>query len=161
MDWEGLPSWVGEYRGTQILAQTPADLGADFLAKISFSGKNLSLYNTNVILYPSSDLPAQQWRFLSQSDGSYKIVNQKNGYCLDVDGGSSASGANVQICQDNGSAAQRWFLYGVNGKYVLRAACSTNCVLDVTGGSTADLTNIQQYTCSGSAAQCFTLNLIG
>ena len=138
------------------LTQEPANLGADFCAKISTTtDKRLSLSSKNVILYRDSNAPAQLWRFIRQSDGSYKIVNQKTGECLDVQGGGSAAGTNVQIYKSNNQDAQRWFIYGSEGKYTLVPKCATNCALDVTNGSSEDLTNIQIYTKNDSAAQKF------
>ena len=83
------------------------------------------------MIYHDSTSPAQQWNFIRQSDGSYVIINVKYGKYLDVDGASSKAGTNVQIWENTGSSAQRWFIYAVNGGYVLRPACATDCVLDV------------------------------
>lgn len=135
------------------------NLGDSFYAKITSAKNNkmnLSLSDSNVILYTSSSKPAQVWKFVRQSDGSYKIINQKDGKkVLDVNGASKASKANVQIYKDNGSTAQRWFIYLKEGNYVLRPACATSTVLDVAGGTMADLTNIQTYALNGSIAQSF------
>lgn len=115
---------------------------------------NLSLSENNVILYSNSSKPAQVWKFERQSDGSYKIINQKDGKkVLDVSGASSKSGANVQIYADNGSSAQRWFIYVKEGNYVLRPGCSSSTVLDITNGVMSDMTNIQTYTLDGTIAQ--------
>ncbi|MBE5959065.1 MAG: hypothetical protein E7254_09435 [Lachnospiraceae bacterium] len=38
----------------------------------------------------------------------YKIVNRHSGLCLDVAGGNTAAGTNVQQWTDNGSNAQKW-----------------------------------------------------
>lgn len=69
------------------------------------------------------------------------------------------AGANVGIYADNGTNAQRWFIYSKNGRYILRPECARLTVLDVNGGNTADLTNIQiwEYNC---ANQEFTLSAL-
>ena len=140
-------------------AVAPENLGDSFYAKITAVGNsnmNLSLSESNVILYSNSSKPAQVWKFERQSDGSYKIVNQKDGKkVLDVSGASSKSGANVQIYADNGSSAQRWFIYVKEGNYVLRPGCSSSTVLDITNGVMSDMTNIQTYTLDGTIAQSF------
>ena len=142
-------------------AVAPADIGTEFYAKISAScGKNLSLSDTNVILYTPSEKPAQKWLFQRQSDGSYKITNSKNKLVLDVNGGSSKNGANVQIYKSNDTKAQRWYVYLKEGRYVFRPVCSSSCVMDVYNGGTADLTNIQTWTFNGTAAQSFGINLV-
>lgn len=139
----------------------PVDLGADFYAKITAtSGKNLSLSGENVIIYGASSAPAQVWRFARNTDGSYRIINQKTGYCLDVYGASGAAKTNVQIYQGNDSAAQKWFIYKVGDKYKLRPACSDTCVLDVEGNGSADMTNVQIYTSNESDAQKFSINVV-
>ena len=129
----------------------PMDLGDGFYSKITniSSGKNLSLSDTNVILYHSSDADAQVWKFVRQSDGSYEIVNQKNGLLLNVDG------TNVNILADSNSTAQRWFVYLKEGSYVLQPACAPESLLDVENGGTEDLTNIQIATAAYTDAQFF------
>ncbi|GGP07698.1 glycosyl hydrolase [Nonomuraea glycinis] len=68
------------------------------------------------------------------------------GKCLDVRGGASADGTQVQLYTCNTSAAQNWTRDGST----LRAL--GKC-LDVAGAATADGTKIQLYTCNGSGAQ--------
>ena len=144
----------------RVATAAPVNLGNDFKANISFSSKNLSLSGDNVILYTPSSAPAQIWRFIRQSDGSYKIVNTKNNKCLDANGATDNAGANVSLYNDNGSRAQRWFIYSKNGKYILRPGCARLTVLDVNGGSTNNSTNIQQYTYNDSNAQMFSITKV-
>ncbi|MGN0502558.1 MAG: RICIN domain-containing protein, partial [Ruminococcus sp.] len=160
MVYESLKKYL-PIAGAILDTSNPANIGVDFYAQISFSGKNFSLSGSNVILYTPSTSNAQKWRFILQNDGSYKIINQKDNKCLSVDGSSSISGANVIIDTDNDSIGQRWFLYESDGKYTLRAACSESCVLDVTNADTADYTNIRQYTYTGLSEQKLTINKTG
>ncbi len=110
-----------------------------------------------VLTYDQTTSPAQVWRFIRQSDGSYKIVNKKTGKCLDVNGGGSANGTDIIIHTDNGGSNQRWYIYKVNGGYALRPKCAPNSALDVPNASTANLTLTQLYSFNGSAAQTFTI----
>lgn len=145
---------------SHVIPNTPVNLGESFTAKITnaSSGKNLSIYEPrNVILYHDSTSPAQQWNFVRQSDGSYKITNNKYGTCLDVNGASSRQGTNVQLWEDLNNSAQRWFIYSVGDKYIFRPACSFDCVLDVTGAASADNTNIQTWSYNSGNAQLFTI----
>ena len=145
---------------SHIIPDTPVNLGDNFTAKITntASGKNLSIYEPrNVVLYHDSTSPAQQWNFVRQSDGSYKITNVKYGTCMDVNGGSSQQGTNVQLWEDIGSNAQRWYIYKSGDSYIFRPACSFDCVLDVNGGASADNTNIQTWSYNSSNAQKFTI----
>ena len=144
---------------TQTVTEKPVDLGTNFHAQIGSvhaSGKNLSLDNNNVILYGKSKAPAQTWRFSRQSDGSYILINQKNGYVLTV-AGNGGNGSNVELAKNTGASGQKWFIYEKNGKYSIRPACATGCALNLQGSATADLTNIQIATKGDSNAQLFTI----
>ncbi|GGM57054.1 ThuA domain-containing protein [Dactylosporangium sucinum] len=68
------------------------------------------------------------------------------GKCLDVRGGATADGTQIQLYTCNGSAAQTWTRNG----QTLRAL--GKC-LDVSGGGSADGTKIQLWTCNGTGAQ--------
>lgn len=145
---------------TSTTTETVANLGNEFYAKIGTSnaaGKNLSLSDNNVILFSESKAAAQTWRFVRQSDGSYIIINQKTGYALTVAGNSSASGTNVEIAKNTSASGQKWFIYSKSGGYVLRPACSKNCVLDIYAGSIDDYANAQIYTKNSTGAQLFTI----
>ncbi len=140
----------------------PANLGEDFYAHIGYpnGGWNLTLdgVDVRVLTYNKTTSPAQVWRFIRQNDGSYKIVNKKTGKCLDVRNGSTQNGTMIRIYEDNGSNAQRWFVYKVGNGYVLRPKCAPNSVLDIPSASKANLTLTQLYTFNGSAAQIFTID---
>ncbi|MEV4200641.1 lectin [Micromonospora globbae] len=69
------------------------------------------------------------------------------GKCLDVRGGGTADGTQIQIYTCNGSAAQTW---SVTPNSTVRAL--GKC-LDVSGGGSADGTKIQLWTCNGTGAQ--------
>jgi glucose/arabinose dehydrogenase/PKD repeat protein len=68
------------------------------------------------------------------------------GKCLEVDGGGTADGTQIQISTCNSTPRQVWT---VNGQ-TLRAL--GKC-LDVSGGGTANGTKIQLWTCNGTGAQ--------
>ena len=147
----------------QILPREVVDLGESFTAKITnaASGKNLSIYEpNNVVIYQNSTNPAQQWKFVRQADGSYEITNVKYGKCMDVDGSSNIAGANVQIWDDLDNTAQRWFIYSVNGHYVIRPACADDTVLDVYCGLDVDDTNVQTWTYTALEPQLFDIRKI-
>ncbi len=134
----------------------PVNLGEEYCTRISFkSEKNMSLSNTNVIIYTPSEKPAQIWRFIRQDDGSYVIENQKNGLVMEAAGNGKTPGTNVRIAPYDGSSGQKWFVYQKKTKYILRPLCSGYCVLDVEGASTEDLTNVQLSTNDNASGQLF------
>ena len=148
---------------TKPLPTKLADLGNSFTAKIDYpaAGKSITIYDPNdVKLYQSTTNDAQKWNFVKQSDGSYEITNVKYEKCLDVYEGNSDSGSNVQIWTDNDTEAQRWFIYSVDGKYVLRPGCSTDCVLTIAGGGTADGTNAEISYYAADSSQMFNITKV-
>ena len=87
-------------------------------------------------------------------NGTYFIRMAKNSsFVLDVDSGSKANGANVQVYSNNDSTAQKWDLTrNTDGTYTICSAVSGKA-LDVTNGSAVSGANVQQYEKNGSKAQ--------
>lgn len=129
------------------------------------SGTGLQIYS-----YNASD--AQKWTLTSgkstrerlndlarenldsvASSTIYAIGTSSERQVLDVSGGSTASGANVQVYGSNATDAQRWtFSYDSKG-YATITNAKSGRVLDVSGGSKSAGTNVQQYASNGSWAQ--------
>ncbi|MEV5950625.1 ricin-type beta-trefoil lectin domain protein [Streptomyces sp. NPDC051993] len=91
-------------------------------------------------------------------------VHAAQGKCLDVEGGSRANGAAVQLWTCNGSSAQNWQLIFDGSHYGLRNSSGPGIdllakCLDVAGGKTDDRTKIQVYTCNSTPAQQWDFNL--
>jgi len=82
---------------------------------------------------------------------------------LDLSGGSTANGANVQVYDDNGTAAQRFHLYTAGDfskaktieSQTAVVAASDGRVFDVPGGSMDSGTALQLYSANGTIAQAF------
>lgn len=140
---------------------TPVNLGDNFYAFIinTEMWKHLTVEqdnNVDIRGEKSHYCADQMWEFERQGDNSYKIISTANGECLDVHNASGENYANVKTCNDNGSDAQRWFIYPNNNGFYLKAKC-TNCVLDITGGYSDDGTNVQMYAKNDTYAQKFTV----
>lgn len=114
--------------------------------------------SSNVQVYASNDSVAQRFRLRSTSadvaNGTYFIrMAPHASSVLDVSGGSSADGANVQFWQNNDSGAQKWnFSRNGDGSYTITNAASGKA-LDVKDAAAYSGTNIQQWSRNGSAAQ--------
>jgi hypothetical protein len=68
----------------------------------------------------------------------------------------------VVIWDDLDNSGQRWYIYeALDGKYVLRPACSADCVLDVFNLGTDNDTNIQICQYNGYGGQLFTFTDVG
>ena len=106
--------------------------------------------------------PAPQASPVAVPTGVYSLEPQcAPGSCLDVDGASSSNGANVQIWESNGSAAQTFNIISTGSNtYKIQAQCSGK-MLDVAGGNDANGANVQQYTDNGSFAQAWTFEPAG
>lgn len=161
--------------GTNVCTMAPADVKAQqWVARIDSNGiefvsaddQDLSLdvkggnfaSSSNVQVYTSNDSAAQRFRLRSTSadvaNGTYFIrMASRANSVLDVSGGSSADGANVQIWQNNDTGAQKWnFSRNVDGSYTIVNAASGKA-LDVKDAAVSSGTNIQQWSRNGSAAQ--------
>ncbi|WP_081756939.1 fibronectin type III domain-containing protein, partial [Gorillibacterium massiliense] len=87
------------------------------------------------------------------SGAIYKLTAQHSGKNLDVEGGLTADGANVQQWTDNGNVQQKWKVIDVGGGYYKLIVQSSGKALDVASASTADGANVQQWTDNGSSNQ--------
>ena len=118
---------------------------------------------TNIQMYTLNYSNAQKWTLKSTAvkaesiaEGTYTIQAAANTeYVLDIAGGSTSDGGNVQIYSKNNTLAQNFIVTSVGNGYYKIACEGTGKVLDVSGGSSANGTNVQQYKWNGSAAQCW------
>ncbi|MGY1499932.1 pectinesterase family protein [Streptomyces sp. QTS52] len=85
--------------------------------------------------------------------GTYTLAVAKSGLCLDLVGGGSSPGTQVQQwgCAP-GQGNQQWTLVDRgSGRFAVKSVASGLC-LDVTGGSTASGTRLQQWGCGNDQA---------
>lgn len=119
---------------------------------------------TNIQIYTANSTDAQRWIFIPipyfNQAGTYKILSALDvNMCLDVSGGSVASGANVQIWTDNATGAQGW-LTKINDDQTLSLINAKSLkALDDFGGLSDG--NAQIYAPNGSAAQRFFVKRVG
>lgn len=87
-------------------------------------------------------------------DGLYKVVSViDKRHVWDISNASADDGANLQLWEDNGTNAQKfWFSYNSDGYYTIKNINSGK-VVDCDGAGSADGTNIQQYTSNRTDAQ--------
>jgi len=93
------------------------------------------------------------------SGASYKRVHSGTNECLDVAGGGSADGTNVEQWLDNGGTNQRWIITDMGGGYFKLTHKGTNECLDVSSGSSAQGANVQQWNDNGTDAQRWLIQL--
>lgn len=86
-------------------------------------------------------------------NGAYRLLNRNSGKALDVSGGGTADGTNVQQWGYGGYANQKWTLtYLGNGQYQVLGLASGKA-LDVYKKSTANGANIDIWTWNGGTNQ--------
>lgn len=142
---------------------TYENLGDDFYARIRYlaTGHPISNVNNNVQLGGTGTLE-EIWRFVRDSNGSYKIISAFNGQFMDVQGNSTDNFANIGCSPDNGGQAnQRFYIQRSNSGYIIVAANSLK-VLDVYNGANSVWgENVQLYSSLGTVDQVFNIEIIG
>jgi len=88
-------------------------------------------------------------------EGLYRLRNVASGQLLEVEGGSTRSGARVRQAPEDGSAAQLWRVAAVHpggGLYRLENVAGGKR-LDVAGAATENGVRIQQWSANAFGAQ--------
>ena len=142
--------------GACIIRPSNSSLVFDVPGGQAFSGNEMQVYEYN-------GTPAQQFVFSvagqeSLQTGTYYIhTSYADSKVLDLAGGSTSSGGNLQIYEQNSSAAQMFTLTVLSdGNFEISPVCSA-LALDVAGAASSDGTNVRQYTPNASAAQKWSL----
>lgn len=154
-----------------------SDLGSDFYSRIVFNGTYLQAVGSTVS-YSSgwyidvkttttlADDPRQIWRFVRQSDGSYKIKNEYSGWCLDVQNGVAQNAQNVWTWNtDHGNDSARWYLVHSPGDSTYRIVSALKYPselysIDIPNSSTDEGTNVELFSQRWDANQQFAISSI-
>ncbi|TDD18223.1 family 43 glycosylhydrolase [Nonomuraea diastatica] len=87
----------------------------------------------------------------------YTLVNRNSGKCLEVSGGSSSDGANIQQWTCGGGANQRWRVEDQADDTSRLVNVATGKVVDVADCASADGTGIRQWSWLDNTCQRFRL----
>jgi hypothetical protein len=162
--WIGTPSaaryqvgvgWRRNYTaGTVLVNPSPSaaqtfNLGASYTTPAGQTVTTVTLQPTTAMILTGSGTTTPP----PPPSGYYKVIAKHSGKCLDVNGASTADGANVQQWSCNGGNNQRWKLVSMGDGYNELVAKHSSKCLDVNGASTADGANVQQWHCTGSNNQ--------
>ena len=147
--WTPNGSWAQKWvavrdgAGVRLVSALDDSLSVDLPGASAADGARLQLYSDN-------GTAAQRWSFVTPGcmqvvpNGTYVIKSALNqGYVLDIDGASTANGANAQLYAANGTAAQAFSLTWVNGYYTI-SNLGSGKYLDLENGSSQNGTNVQQ-----------------
>ncbi|ELS52984.1 family 43 glycosylhydrolase [Streptomyces viridochromogenes] len=91
----------------------------------------------------------------SSASTTYTVVNRSSGKCLDVAGGSTADGANVQQWACSGGNNQKWRLEDLGDDTHRLVNVATGKVLDTANCSSADGADLRQWSWLNNACQRF------
>ena len=108
-----------------------------------------------VRLATETGVARQVWKFVRESNGSYKIISAQNGKVLDVETAGDVDGLSVHTYEDVSGSNQRWTFAEQNGGFLLRPCNSGSRVLDMNGNNTSDGTKIQIWEKNNTDAQIF------
>ena len=90
---------------------------------------------------------------LNIQEGIYTIYSKvSSNKVLDISGGSTSSGGNLQLYQYNGTTSQLFWIQKSGSYYTITPMCS-GLVLDVQGGDMKSGSNVQQYYSNDTSAQ--------
>jgi glucose/arabinose dehydrogenase len=92
---------------------------------------------------------------------TWTVAAQHSGKLIDVNGVSTADGAQIVQWTATGGNNQKWQAVDAGGGAVYLKALHSNKCLDVTGGSTAQGAFLQQTTCNNTNQQKFTATPTG
>ena len=93
--------------------------------------------------------------------GTYKLTARHSGKALDVNGGSTADGANVQQWADNGSTAQQWIITATTDGFYRLVCKASGKALEVSNNALSDGANVQQWNYVGANSQQWKLEDVG
>jgi hypothetical protein len=87
------------------------------------------------------------------ANGTYTITNKNDGLVVDVPGGSTAPGTDIDQSASTGAASQRWQLTNLGNNYVELVNVNSGLALEVQGSSGANGASIDQSSYSRGASQ--------
>jgi hypothetical protein len=96
---------------------------------------------------------SQNWTVNSLGSGQYQILGSFSGRALDVNGGSTANGAAMQLWDWWGGNMQRFTFAGTGSYYWRVTPVHSGKAVDVNGASTADGASVIQWQYTGGTNQ--------
>ena len=143
------------------VTDSPLDLGYSFYSKIYVDKNGTTVKESNNSLvyeqYKEND-NSFWWRFVRNSNGSYRIMNVKTGNYIDDSDFGREDCSPIKTYISNNSTAQNYYIHSVGGgKVVLEPECAPEMVLDI-GGDNFTKIHLYEYV-KDNANQQFTLQM--
>ena len=123
---------------------------------------------TNIQLWENNNHNAQKWNFIealeskqSIENGTYTLKTSLNETkTMDVSGGNTNNGTNIQIWESNGTKAQKWKIEYIDGYYQLKSKLNTKKCLEVKNSNFSINSNIQLSDCNNKDNQKFIIKAL-
>lgn len=115
--------------------------------------------DSNAIVWSCDSETGQQWmeeppNAAHRNNTYYFTIQNDNGSCLAVAGGSQSNGARVVAWSCDSTGEQDWYILGWDGQYQQIANANSSLCLDVTGGNgSTNGAQVIQKGCDSSASQ--------
>ena len=127
------------------------------------SGKYLSASGSNVVQSSFSDGSREQmWTPVDIDAGAVVLQNVATGKVLDVEGGGSSNGTNVQVYERNNSSAQKFVFEPTElvktATYVFHSGANYGQVIDLNNASTQDGATVTVWTSNNGGNQKWNLS---
>ena len=127
------------------------------------SGKYLSASGSNVVQSSFSDGSREQmWTPVDVDAGAVVLQNVATGKVLDVEGGGSSNGTNVQVYERNSSSAQKFVFEPTElvktATYVFHSGANYGQVIDLNNASTQDGATVTTWTSNNGGNQKWNLS---
>lgn len=155
-------TWIDADRGYKIIFKSSGK-------SLTVDGDDKQLNGLNVDQWEWYESAGQMWFIDEVDQGAYYTIRAKcSGYYLDVAGGATAAGTNVQIHKwvSAENLAQRWRFIPAgtqtipDGDYYIMTDVADNMCLDIQGASTADEANVIISGKRGRSSQVFTVSYL-
>lgn len=130
-------------------------------SKVIGAASRTPVSGTNVRQYEYVGSTHQQWKAVTNSDGTYTFLNVANTkLALEVAGGIAEDGANIQLATDTGSQAQRFTLEAApfptfSGEFTLRPSSAQSMGEMVAGSSKTSGAQVYLGTLKSRASQIY------
>ncbi|MCB0522582.1 MAG: RICIN domain-containing protein, partial [Saprospiraceae bacterium] len=160
------PNLVCEYRVNGAGGWTPGDCTAEVCVgeqlQLSVNPNNQAAYQwagPNGYSFGIQSLP--NGYLCTGNSVAYRLRARHSNKVMEVAGGGTGNGTNIQQNTYNGTNAQHFYLLDAGNDYFYLINVNSNLAVDVQGGGTNNGDNIRQWTLNNSIAQRFRLQSTG
>lgn len=149
--------WIIKYTGSSYYFISKTGVYLDLYGGYTYNSNNMQVHEFNGSDAQKFDI-RKTVSGISENvipNGVYMISSKlDNNMMVDLVGGNTANGNNIQLYQRNGAKAQKWRVrYLSNGYYEISSLNDLTKTIDVASAGTAPGTNVQLYESNKSPAQ--------